>query len=235
MPPNKHTASETLCSPDREAARSPSRKRVLREVTALYTAQMEKPKVGSARKAERIGLSVNNVLVHFTRSLEQGSVMGYILAAGPRFFLLALVDENIRFNGFQCLRLQDVRNLQVPAKQTAFVEAALKLRGQKRPRTPRVNVQTIQELLSTAGRLFPVITIHRELVAPDVCHIGKVVSVSESEVSLLEIDADARWEDEILTYRTKQITRIDFGGDYEQALVLVGNLPAKPIKIKRKA
>ena len=149
--------------------------------------------------------------------------MGYVLAVGPRFFLIALVDENIRFNGFQCLRLQDVRNLEVPAKYAAFIEAALKLRGEKRPRIPAVVVDSVHELLRTAGRAFPLITIHRERVAPDVCHIGRVVAVSESEVSLLEIGPDACWDADALSYRTKEITRVDFGGDYEEALMLVNS------------
>jgi hypothetical protein len=187
---------------------------------------MKKVEVTAARRSERLALAGKKVLVQFTRSVEEGSVAGYVLAVGPRFFLLALVDENIRFNGFQCLRLQDVRNLQVPAKYAAFVEAALKLRGDMRPRNPAVLVGSIQDLLKTASRAFPVITIHREMVAPDICHIGRVVAISDSEVSLLEINPDASWEEEAITYRTKEITRIDFGGGYEEALVLVGGLPA---------
>lgn len=183
---------------------------------------------------ERIAGLGSRVLIRFTRPVEQGSVMGYVLATGPRFFLLALVDENIRFNGFQCLRLQDVKNLQLPAECARFVERALKLRGEKRPRTPRVSVQSVQELLETAGRIFPIVTIHREKTEPEVCHIGRVVSSSESEVSLLEIGPDASWDDEALSYRTKQITRVDFGGDYERALVLVAGSAAKRQKAKEK-
>ncbi|MGO9492943.1 MAG: hypothetical protein ACLPZY_11710 [Terracidiphilus sp.] len=187
---------------------------------------MKKVEGTATKRSERLALAGKKVLVQFTRSVEEGSIMGYVLAVGPRFFLLALVDENIRFNGFQCLRLQDVRNLQVPAKYAAFVEAALKLRGERRPRIPTVVVDSVQELLRTASRAFPVITIHREKVAPDVCHIGRVVAVSDSEVSLLEIGPDARWDDEALSYRTKEITRVDFAGDYEQALTLVDNFHA---------
>ncbi|MGB6724250.1 MAG: hypothetical protein WBE74_00015, partial [Terracidiphilus sp.] len=95
---------------------------------------MKKVEGTATKRSERLALAGKKVLVQFTRSVEEGSIMGYVLAVGPRFFLLALVDENIRFNGFQCLRLQDVRNLQVPAKYAAFVEAALKLRGERRPR-----------------------------------------------------------------------------------------------------
>jgi hypothetical protein len=199
-----------------------------------YTDRMENAKLRPTRNPERIAGSGSKFLVQFTRSLEQGSVMGYVLATGPRFFLLALVDENIRFNGFQCLRLQDVKNLQVPARHATFVEAALKLRGQKRPPTPRISVQSIQELLETAGRLFPIVTIHREKVARDVCHIGRVLSASESEVSLLEIGPDACWDDEVLSYRTKQITRVDFGGEYEQALTLVAGFRARRQITKKK-
>lgn len=193
-----------------------------------YTSRMERAKVRSTRTTERLALVDSKLLVRFTRTLEEGSVTGYILATGPQFFLLALVDEYVRFNGFQCFRLKDVRNLQAPAKYAVFIEAALKLRGQRKPRKPRISVQSIQELLRTAGRLFPIVTIHQERVDPDVCHIGSVMSVSESEVSLLEIGPDARWEKKALSYRIAQITRVDFGGDYEQALTLVGGHTPAP-------
>ena len=80
--------------------------------------------------------------------------MGCVLATGPVFFLLALVDENIRFNDFQCLRLQDVRRLEMPAACSPFKKTALKLRGDKRPRTPRVSVQSIKELLEKQAESF---------------------------------------------------------------------------------
>ena len=191
-----------------------------------YTLEMEKVDGTATKRSKRLALAGKNVLVQFTRTVERGSVMGYVLAVGPQFFLIALVDENIRFNGFQCLRLRDVRNLEVPAKYAGFIETALKLRREKRPRIPAVVVDSVQELLRTAGRAFPVITIHREVAAPDVCHIGRVVAVSESEISLLEIGPDACWDVDALSYRIREITRIDFGGDYEKALTLVNNFHA---------
>ena len=85
---------------------------------------------------------------------------------------------------------------------------------------------SVQELLRTASRTFPLVTIHREKVSPDVCHIGRGLAVSDSEVSLLEIGPDACWDDDALSYRTNEITRVDFGGDYEKALLLVQSLQA---------
>jgi hypothetical protein len=193
--------------------------------------------MGTAKRTgERLRAAGNDVLVEFTRSLEEGSVVGYVLATGPQFFLLALVEDNARFNGFQCLRLQDVRNLDVPSTHTTFIKTALKLRGERRPRIPAIVVDSIQELLRTTGRAFPLITIHRETVAPDVCHIGRVVDVSDAEISLLEIGPDADWDNEALSYRIKEITRVDFGGVYEEALTLVGGLrenKRKELKTRR--
>jgi hypothetical protein len=187
-----------------------------------YTQRMNAPKAQTSLARSLLASAGRMVLVRFTRPFEQGSVMGYVIDMGPQFFLLALVDENIRFNGFQCFRLQDVRKLQVPAKCANFVETALRLRGERIPKSGRVKVGSLQELLRTAGRAFPIITINREKVAPDICHIGRVEEVNDSHLSLLEIGPDARWDDAPLSYRTKEITRIDFGGEYEEALTLVG-------------
>lgn len=165
------------------------------------------------------------MIVRFTRPFEQGSVSGYVLDIGPKFFLVALVSDAIRFDGFQCFRRSDVRRLQVPGKYAAFAEAALKKRGERIPKKPPVAVTTVSELLLMASRAFPLITIHRESVDPDVCHIGHVVDVRNGRVSLLEIGPDAVWEETPETYRLNEITRVDFGGGYEEALHLVGGPP----------
>jgi hypothetical protein len=165
-------------------------------------------------------------LVKFRRPLENGLVNGYVLDIGPRWFLLALVGDGIWFNGFQCFRLGDVRELQVPHPYAAFAEAALKKRGERLVRSPRVSVASIEELLLTASRAFPLVTIHREKVAPDICEIGRVVSIDKNQMALLEINPDASWDSQPKRYRLSEITRVDFAGDYEQALHLVGGDPA---------
>ena len=183
--------------------------------------------VPAKARRESLLLSVSpKVLVKFKRPFDKGgSTEGYILNRGPQFFLLALVGDDIRFNGFSCIRYRDVRGLEVPAEYAAFVEAALKLRNERIPGRPKVKLGTTSELLATAGRAFPIVTIHRENVDPDVCHIGRVVGVDKDKVGLLEINPDASWDSRPVAYRTREITRVDFGGSYEDALMLVGGSP----------
>ena len=168
----------------------------------------------------------DKTLVKFTRPIEEGSVSGYVLDIGPRWFLLALLGDGIRFNGFQCFRLCDVRELQVPHPYGTFAEAALKKRCERVPKKSRVSVANVEELLLSASRAFPLVTIHREKVDPGVCEIGRVSQVKDGLLSLLEINPDASWDANAKQYRVRDITRVDFGGEYEDALQLVGGHPA---------
>ena len=79
----------------------------------------------------------------------------------------------------------------------------------------------MRNLLLSANKHFPLVTIHLEEVDPDVCYIGKVSGVDKEFVKLMCITPDGEWEEEESFYYLKDITRIDFGGAYEDALDLV--------------
>jgi hypothetical protein len=162
--------------------------------------------------------------VRFTRNFEQGFARGYVLDVGPKFFLLALQSDQMRFDGFSCFRVTDVRNLR-PDPYSAFEEAAFKKLREPMPKKPRVSIATIEELLLSANRFFPLLTVHREKVDPDVCWIGKIDGIRQGQVSLLEIGPDAKWDRKPTSYKTSEITCVEFGGEYERALHLVGGNP----------
>jgi hypothetical protein len=163
--------------------------------------------------------------VRFSQRFEDWPIRGYVLDIGPRFFLMAVVSDRIWFDGFECFRITDVSEVKKDP-YTNFVESALRKRRERVPKKPRVSVASIEALLLSAGRAFPLVTIHREQVDPDVCWIGRILGVERNRVSLLEINPDAKWEDKPNAYRLNEITRVNFGGDYENALHLVGGGPA---------
>lgn len=103
-------------------------------------------------------------VVRLSRRFENFPVRGYVLDVGPRFFMLALVSDRIWFDGFECFRIADVNTVK-PDPYATFVEAALKERGEIKPKKPRVSLETIEKLLLSANRAFPLVTIHREKVA----------------------------------------------------------------------
>jgi hypothetical protein len=184
--------------------------------------QFEMP---TKRTAELIEARRRHQFIRFWRRFESSKICGYVLDVGPQFFLLALVSDRLWFDGFECFRIADVKDLRLDP-YASFAEAALRKRGEGRPKKPRVSVATIEDVLLSAGKAFPLVTIHREQVDPDVCWIGRVQGVNRGRVSLLEIGPDAIWEDKPEEYRMKEITRVNFGGDYEDALHLVGGEPS---------
>jgi hypothetical protein len=163
-------------------------------------------------------------LIQFWRRFEPSKIRGYVLDVGPQFFLLALVGDRIWFDGFECFRINDAKDVRLDP-YSAFAQAALKTRGESRPKKPRVSVANIEDLLLSAGKAFPLVTIHREQVDPAACWIGRVQNVNRGRVTLLEIGPDAVWDDSPARYRVTEITRVNFGGDYESALHLVGGEP----------
>jgi hypothetical protein len=160
-------------------------------------------------------------LVSLERRVEPGRALGYVVDLGPRWFVLSLVDDGIRFNGFQIFRFSDVSRVESPHVHAQFVESALRLRGERRPRKRALDLTSIARLLKSAARHFPLVTLHREIADPDVCHIGRVISATARNVSSREITPDAEWDEELTSYPCSEITRVDLGGNYEKALLLV--------------
>ena len=169
-------------------------------------------------------------LVRFSRRFEGGWVHGYVLDVGPKFALLATLGE-VRFDGFGCFAIADMKGLRLDP-YAAFSEAARKKLRDRKPRRPKVSVASVEELLLSANQAFPLITIHRERIKPESCWIGKVEKVERGKVTLMEIGPDAQWDEESTSYKLSEITCVEFGGEYENALHFVGGEPSAKSKTR---
>ncbi|RYD71603.1 MAG: hypothetical protein EOP84_24625 [Verrucomicrobiaceae bacterium] len=161
-------------------------------------------------------------LVRAEREVATGWTYGYVVALGRQWCVLLVVGGGITFDGYKAIRLKDVAALTVPTPYAAFIEKALKKRKLRRPMSVVLDLSSTAELLHSANVHYPLVTVHRETVDPDVCHIGRVISTSRTSVTLHEIGPAATWDEELLSYPLSEITCITFGGLYEDALWLVG-------------
>lgn len=105
------------------------------------------------------------------------------MAIGARFFLLALVNDRVRFDGFECFRIKDLLSIEADLYAN-FAEAALQKNGEKKPRQPKISPDSTVDLLVAAGKVFPLVTIHMEKRDPDVCYIDGVREVTAKKVAL---------------------------------------------------
>ena len=191
--------------------------------------------VGADRFAKRMSKSAKTKLTAaandgeivgvFRGSLEEGHLHGYVAAVGAAFFALQVIDDSIRFNGISCIRFTDVTKVVAPDPYAGFLIKALKARGEKRGKIKSIDLSSTHALVATAAKHYPLVTIHLEKAQPDVCYIGKILSVTDSKLTLLHVSPGAKWESSPEHYSLAEITRIDFGGAYEEALYLVAGEP----------
>ncbi len=163
-------------------------------------------------------------LVRLTTRYDNSVACGYVLGMGPGFVMVLIVNDRIWLDGFECFRRPDILAIE-DDPYTKFKEAALELRGETIPGAPGVSLATIESLLETAGSAFHLITIHREEVDSEVCHIGNFHHIEDGYLVMREVTPAGEWDGDLERYSTAEITRVSFGADYEEALSLVAAVP----------
>ncbi len=166
----------------------------------------------------------NNVVRIFREDLDgpDNWTDGFVVDANEEVVLLQLVDESVRLNGYQVLFLEDISDFVHPAPLNDFQKKVLELRGETVV-DPEVDLEDLAVLLMDVSEEFGLVTLHREEIEPDSCEIGRVVRADAITYELEEIGSDARWFDETFEYDLYDITRIEFGGAYEDALLLAND------------
>ena len=170
----------------------------------------------------------DGVLVSVERDdFEDAEDLGFVAGVGDALFALERVSESIRLDGLSILRLDDVTDLEDPHEHADFVTTALRLRGETRRDGLALDLadwsSALRSILAvTAVDDPPIVALHEEGDAEAPCRIGVVTSVGAESIRLVEIDPDADWSDEATDVGLAALTRVDFGGAYEEALRLVG-------------
>jgi hypothetical protein len=153
-------------------------------------------------------------------SLPEVSCWGYVVGMGATFALLHSVGVDATIlNGYMAVPLTEMRKVRL-CDEEDFLHRALRLKGIQPKPQPDILLLDFPGLLSSVKVLFPLVTLRREYKDGDLCYIGHVVNLTEKSVALRCIGRQAEWQDRY-PFRYKDITRIEFGGGYEEALWMV--------------
>jgi hypothetical protein len=157
-----------------------------------------------------------------TKAMPGESLDGYVVSLSETFVLLHILDNGnyTSLNGYVALPIGGLKIVRVQDDYMAFSERAMKVKGISPLPQPDILLLDLPGLLSSADAHFPLVTIHQERVDRGCCFIGRVEKLTKRFVHLRKIDPAAHWvETEKLLF--EDITRVDFGGGYEEALWLV--------------
>lgn len=152
-------------------------------------------------------------------------VDGFVTGIGAAWVALAKLDDRVRPDGWSLLRLSDIKSVSIDPDPDCFEIKALRARNLWPPTPTDVALDDVAALVRSAARAEPVITVFVEDDRPHICWIGSVMSLGEQTLRLLEIDTHGEWRRKPRAIDLEDITRIEFGGGYEEALRLVAGPP----------
>lgn len=176
-------------------------------------------------------------LVRFSRKpLDDDGLYGFVLAWSETLTLLHVLETaTFTLNGYSVIRNADVSLYAVYDRPDYyFASRVLRLKGITPRPLPGISVASLPELLASVNEHYPLFTIHRERVNDEVCNIGRLAAVTPKTFTLFEIDDCAEW-DGPHRYRFEDVTKVDFGGGYEEALALVAREDARAKSRRKRA
>ena len=150
---------------------------------------------------------------------------GFVVSIGTTWVALQRLSDRIEFDGWHLLRLKDIQAVAMDPDHDCFEFTALKARRLWPPSAPALRLDDSIGAMAATATAAPLVSVFDEFDRPGVCSIGSIVSVDEAKLRLLTVDSRGAWARKPRTFRPADVTRIDIGGGYEDALALVAGPP----------
>jgi hypothetical protein len=160
----------------------------------------------------------SGLLVNVRGPGEQHDTVGYVVGVGANWALLQLIDSHGVSDGFRALRLGTVSEVEPVDPEESLLPRVIAAR----PVTlevPDVSLDDARALLEGVRRHFALIYLVTDDLEGGAFWIGEIASLDDGGVMLRKVSATGEWADQAY-YRYESITRIGFGGGYEEALAL---------------
>jgi hypothetical protein len=162
-------------------------------------------------------LSESRTLVDVRRDdLNVDDLRGFILGTSAKLVLIGLVGDDIQPDGYTLIDLNDVTFLRWGTAQLMAWERAVRgMTGQDL--LVDVDLSSWWSAIAAAQATSPLVTFHRERLAPTTCYISDQFRYSDSLIVGRHISIEGE-RDGSIAIRSDDLTRVDFGGRYESGL-----------------
>lgn len=176
-------------------------------------------------KSQKIRKILNAALkkgyaLRFRRRQNSFNEYGYPVGIGEEWALFHVIEPDVMtLNGYMAVRVDDLEKVE---PDTDFLMRALAALGEKPLVQPEISLNDLSSLLQSANARFPLVNIHLEDSRPGECYVGRVARVGKNRAHLWDISANARWRKTTYSYPLKDITLVEFGDGYTNALWMLG-------------
>ncbi|MFT4124005.1 MAG: hypothetical protein QM635_09255 [Microbacteriaceae bacterium] len=152
---------------------------------------------------------------------------GIVVAVGRDWFMVAVYDDSVYFEGWDVARIADITAVEVePPEFQAYARRAA-VESLAMPAVPLALLEALAlPALDVARRVITASGLIGVYVEddddPDVLFIGRHTTGPDEDIWLLEIDVAGLWHDEPSSFDPGEITRLTIGGRYQDALERYG-------------
>jgi hypothetical protein len=160
-------------------------------------------------------------LVELTRRIDDHAFHGFVVARNNVVVVLHQVSDRFNLDGYSGFRVEDLQSIERAFAKRDLLERALRLKEEVAKVPADVDASSMKALMDSAQRVFGVLWIERELVHPDEAEVGTIRMTSEDTYVLQWLDPNAQWDNDDRPFRYRDVTRLQFGTEYEQTLLAV--------------
>jgi hypothetical protein len=146
---------------------------------------------------------------------------GYLVAESDALLVLHQVSDRYELDGYVAFRRQQISEISEDFERADLIRSALRLKDLD-PRCPRaLELSSMSALMASAQAQFGVLVIAREGVSDDEVEVGRLRLESATHYVLRWLDINAHWTNDDRRFRFADVTRLEFGCEYEQTLMRV--------------
>jgi hypothetical protein len=150
------------------------------------------------------------------------SVYGYIIDYSEEFLLIEQYDAECRPEGISVLFRDHITRLRWSGNEINNAARLITLLPRNPPKV-YVDLSSMYHILQSIYSQFKYVSIHMQLLNPDIVMIGTIHEIDEENLVLLEYGTLSTNDRRYSMIALADITRVDAGGAYERNLLQIFN------------
>lgn len=145
------------------------------------------------------------------------STSGFVIALTQDWVVVHALNAGVYLDEVAFLRLQDVSKVWF-RDDDAYHHRAVDDLGQSTATVDCPDDADVRQMLSIASAHGDVLAVYTEVVDDDALFVGRLIKLRKKSFDLHFVGRDGVWVDELDRHRYKDVTRIEVGGRYLDAL-----------------
>ena len=171
-------------------------------------------------KQKLISARDGDILCRITLRSVRGTRLVFVNNVSDTLVYLTNISDDIRYNGFQVVKISRIASIDAPHEFADFIKEALRIRYLRKPKAPALDIEEMRLVLKSLPKKL-LATIFCDTIDPYSCKIGTIKSLDGRYLVLNQVTPHARWNKQNTGLLISSITRIEFSDSYSDALALV--------------